>query len=95
MKALTQDEIFKVLKAAADNPRDLAMILLAFRHGMRASEVCGLELKDIRGVWPRLISWPFVWSVLHRRIHPEFPFIFTRFLNVGYVGYFQKHTKTG
>ena len=47
MKALTQDEIFKVLKAAADSPRDLAMILLAFRHGMRASEVCGLELKDL------------------------------------------------
>jgi len=47
MKALTQDEIFKVLKAVADNPRDLAMILLAFRHGMRASEVCGLEMKDV------------------------------------------------
>jgi integrase len=47
MKALTQDELFKVLKAAADNPRDLAMILLAFRHGMRASEVTGLELKDL------------------------------------------------
>ena len=47
MKALTQDEIFKVLKAASDSPRDLAMILLAFRHGMRASEVCGLELKDL------------------------------------------------
>ena len=28
MKALTQDEILKVLKAAADNPRDLAMFLL-------------------------------------------------------------------
>src|SRR5205823_4787963 len=47
MKALTQDEIFKVLKAASDSPRDLAMILLAFRHGMRASEVCNLELKDV------------------------------------------------
>ena len=47
MKALSQDEIFKVLKAASDSPRDLAMILLAFRHGMRASEVCGLELKDV------------------------------------------------
>jgi len=46
MKALSQDEILKVLKAVSDNPRDLAMILLAFRHGMRASEVCGLELKD-------------------------------------------------
>src|SRR6202045_3968249 len=47
MKALSQDEIVKVLKAASDNPRDLAMILLAFRHGMRASEVCGLEMKDV------------------------------------------------
>src|SRR6516162_3152567 len=47
MKALTSDEVLKVLKAASDNPRDLAMILLAFRHGMRASEVCGLELRDL------------------------------------------------
>ena len=47
MKALTQDEIFKVLRAVSDSPRDHAMVLLAFRHGMRASEVCGLELKDL------------------------------------------------
>jgi type 1 fimbriae regulatory protein FimB len=47
MKSLSQDEILNVLKAVSDNPRDLAMILLAFRHGMRASEVCGLELKDV------------------------------------------------
>ena len=47
MKALSQDEILKVLKAASDSARDLAMILIAFRHGMRASEVCGLEVKDV------------------------------------------------
>jgi type 1 fimbriae regulatory protein FimB len=47
MKALTQDEILKVLKAVQDSPRDHVMVLLAFRHGMRASEVCGLELKDV------------------------------------------------
>ena len=47
MKALSHEEVLKVLKAASDNPRDLAMILIAFRHGMRASEVCGLELKDV------------------------------------------------
>lgn len=47
MKALTHDEILKVLKATADNKRNLAMILLGYRHGMRASEVCGLELKDV------------------------------------------------
>src|ERR1700676_1700014 len=47
MKALTHDEILKVLKVVSDSNRDLAMILLGFRHGMRASEVCGLELKDV------------------------------------------------
>ena len=47
MKALSHDEVLKVLKSASDSPRDLAMILIAFRHGMRASEVCGLELKDV------------------------------------------------
>lgn len=46
MKALTHDEVLKVLKAA-DSPRDRCMILLGFRHGMRPSEVCGLELKDL------------------------------------------------
>src|SRR5258708_13945379 len=46
MKALTQDEILKVLKAAS-GPRDLAMILVGFRKGMGASEVWGLELKDL------------------------------------------------
>jgi type 1 fimbriae regulatory protein FimB len=47
MKALAHNEVLKVLKAASDSPRDLAMILIAYRHGMRASEVCGLELKDV------------------------------------------------
>jgi type 1 fimbriae regulatory protein FimB len=47
MKALTQDELLRVLKAASDSPRDIAMILLAFRHGMRASEVCDLKLEDV------------------------------------------------
>src|SRR6266481_10003146 len=47
MKALTHEEILKVLRVAADNKRNLAMILLGYKHGMRASEVCGLELKDL------------------------------------------------
>jgi type 1 fimbriae regulatory protein FimB len=47
MKSLTQDEILKVLKIASEDRRNLAMILLGFKHGMRASEVCGLELKDL------------------------------------------------
>ena len=47
MKALTMDEVKKVLKVASESPRNHAMILLAFRHGMRASEVCGLRLGDV------------------------------------------------
>jgi len=47
MKALTSAEVLKVLKAASESPRDLCMILLAFRHGMRASEVCGLLMSDV------------------------------------------------
>ncbi len=48
MQALTPDEIRKVLKiAAGESKRNHAMILLAFKHGMRTSEVCGLKLSDV------------------------------------------------
>jgi len=47
MKALTHQEVLKILKLAADNKRNLAMILIGYRHGMRASEICRLELKDL------------------------------------------------
>jgi type 1 fimbriae regulatory protein FimB len=48
MKALTPDEVLKVLKVAAkESKRNAAMILLAFKHGMRASEVCNLRLGDV------------------------------------------------
>ena len=42
-KALTQEEILKVLRTASESKRNLAMILLAYRHGMRAIEVCELH----------------------------------------------------
>jgi site-specific recombinase XerD len=46
-RALTPEEILKVLKIASKSKRDHAMILLGYRHGMRASEVCGLRLADL------------------------------------------------
>jgi site-specific recombinase XerD len=47
MSYLAPDELLAVLKAARSRSvRDWAMILLAYRHGMRASEVCGLKLAD-------------------------------------------------
>src|ERR1700681_2697500 len=48
MQALTQSEILSVLKlAASESKRNHAMILLAFKHGLRASEVCALKTSDI------------------------------------------------
>ena len=45
---LTPTEVLAVLKAArARSLRDWAMILLAYRHGLRASEVCNLKLGDL------------------------------------------------
>jgi site-specific recombinase XerD len=47
MNALTPEEVLRVLKTArAKSLRDWAMILLAYKHGLRASEVCGLKLAD-------------------------------------------------
>jgi site-specific recombinase XerD len=45
---LTTEEMLAVLKAARSrSSRDWAMILVAYRHGMRASEVCGLRRDDL------------------------------------------------
>ncbi len=47
---LTEREIGKLIEAAKRNrwgQRDSTMILIAFRHGLRASELCGLQWSDI------------------------------------------------
>ena len=45
---LTPEETLAALRAAKERGvRDWAMILLAYRHGLRASEVCGLRLADV------------------------------------------------
>ncbi|HEX3821680.1 MAG TPA: site-specific integrase [Candidatus Sulfotelmatobacter sp.] len=41
-------EVLSVLRAAkSKGPREWAMILVAYRHGMRASEVCNLRVDDV------------------------------------------------
>jgi type 1 fimbriae regulatory protein FimB len=41
-------EVLAVLRAAkAKGMREWAMIVVAYKHGMRASEVCNLRLDDI------------------------------------------------
>ncbi len=47
---LTEREIDKLIEAAKGNrwgQRDSTMILIAFRHGLRASELCGLQWSDV------------------------------------------------
>ena len=48
MTILSPQETLSLLKTARKrSTRDWAMILLAYRHGLRASEVCGIKLADI------------------------------------------------
>jgi integrase len=47
---LTQREVEKLIEAAKDNRyghRDATMILIGFRHGLRASELCALQWTDV------------------------------------------------
>jgi integrase len=48
MVHLEPHEVLSVLRAAkAKGARELAMIVVAYKHGMRASEVCNLLLSDL------------------------------------------------
>src|SRR5271156_683439 len=45
---LEPSEVLSVLRAAkAKGAREWAMIVVAYKHGMRASEVCNLRLDDV------------------------------------------------
>src|SRR6266498_1409106 len=48
---LTRDEVASLLRAAKKSPRhgarNHAMILIAYRHGLRASEVTNLRVSDL------------------------------------------------
>jgi integrase len=46
VKFLSQDELRRLLRAI-DSKRDYAIILIAYRHGLRASEVGMLQTDDI------------------------------------------------
>ena len=47
---LTEREINKLIEVAKRNrwgQRDSTMVLMAYRHGLRASELCGLQWSDV------------------------------------------------
>jgi type 1 fimbriae regulatory protein FimB len=47
LQALSKGEMLDVLKLAGASKRNHAMILLAFKHGLRPSEVCELRIGDV------------------------------------------------
>ena len=50
---LTQREVEELIQAAKGNrwgQRDLTILLVAFRHGLRASDTCGLQWSDVEFV---------------------------------------------
>jgi site-specific recombinase XerD len=54
MKALSHEEMNSLLDAA-ESLRDRTMFYIAFRHGMRASEICGLKTEDVQLHHKRII----------------------------------------
>ena len=55
MHHLEPNELKKLLDVAANSKRNTAMILISYRHGLRASELCGLALGDVDEANERLI----------------------------------------
>src|SRR5712671_2316752 len=54
---LTEREVERLMKAAGNNRhghRDATMILMAFRHGLRASELCSARWEQVDLVYARL-----------------------------------------
>jgi site-specific recombinase XerD len=49
MSFMTYEELLTVLKVARQRrTRDWCMLLVAYRHGLRTTEVCGLKLSDLK-----------------------------------------------
>src|SRR5271170_7427686 len=68
---LTADEVERLIEAAMANRqghRDVLMMLLAFRHGLRASEVCDLRWEQIDFA-PQLCTSVVSSMARPRRIH--------------------------
>jgi type 1 fimbriae regulatory protein FimB len=67
LDSLTKDQLLAVLRAArAQGTRNWTMILCAFSHGLRASEVCGLRMGDLVDGHLRIARLKNSHSTLHQ-----------------------------
>ncbi len=83
------------VKGIAFVARDTPAHVHAYRLFLTPAELkdlgerAGLDLRELRGIRPRL-GRPFFSSLLRRRVHPDFSFTLTRSTAVGYLGVFVK-----
>jgi type 1 fimbriae regulatory protein FimB len=59
IKHLTADQLEELMRAASVSPRDHAMLLVIFHHGLRASEAAELKLSDV--------NWRSMEVTVHRK----------------------------
>ena len=65
---LTEKEVERLIKAVGENRyghRDATMVLIAFRHGLRASELCGLQWSDVDRVGDIALAQSQEWPNKH------------------------------
>jgi len=84
---------FLVIKGVSwfvrDTPRNLHLYRLFIKPGelRRWCAERGLQLKDLRGVRPHIVSAAFAQLLLHRSVPESFEFKFTRSVAISYLGY--------
>ena len=54
-------------------------------------KLAGIEGLELRGLRPMIFHWPFLASVLGRKVHKGFDFKFTSNLSLGYMGFGKKN----
>jgi 2-polyprenyl-6-hydroxyphenyl methylase/3-demethylubiquinone-9 3-methyltransferase len=77
-----------------DAPRNIHLYRL-FIKPAELERLCAdaeLQIRETRGIRPRFFSKAFWWTLLRRRVHPDFAFTRARSLGVGYMGYAIKDT---
>ena len=74
---------------ARDCPKNFHLLRMFIKpkelEGMLARS--GFKVKEYRGLRPKIGSWAFWSSLLTRRVHRDFGFVYTRDLNLGYMGF--------
>jgi integrase len=81
---LTESEVTTLIEAARNRgrngPRDACAILLAYRHGLRANELCALQWTHIDLRSGRMLRWASAISIDHgRHLHFSSRWVHVRF----------------